>query len=534
MKFTLTKINLSKKQKAAALCVCALALIALPVFSALTPTKEELPPRRREYTAKKDSIIVGIDATGGITSQRKGEFVPIPLQIKEYTVKVGDRVKSGDVLAIFSAEDIDTKLKAANDKLSADGFAVDKLKADKRNYQLELEKKIGDIRDARAAAFNEKTASITAKKSLLEQTITTKTAQKEQLSAELAALQAQQAGRLETLAQYTKDISALTGENLALQAQIDVLKLDTVNDNSVKIVELEGQKAANEAKISQISLEKLRLETTDFNALLSSLTPQIQQLQVDIDVTNTQLTAAKGELNALTEQHNAACIKDDETVGIIVRQGDAQHALYDSQISQGLAAYALSKEACDELQAFRKDPTIKAGSDGVITALGYKVNGITDSVTPVAELGLCEERRLDLQVDPVDISDISIGQEVSFYVDAYPDLTFLGKVEAKSYLQDEKGKFLVTVTIPQAQEELLDGMGANATLIVKQKLDILTLPNKAILFDEGKSYVFVADELGVLERREITTGFSNGRLTEIISGLNQGDVAVVEERYENS
>ncbi|MEG1894932.1 MAG: hypothetical protein RR162_01735, partial [Oscillospiraceae bacterium] len=60
MKFTLTKINLSKKQKAAILAVCASALIALPVFSALAPKKEELPPRRREYTVKTDNIVVGV------------------------------------------------------------------------------------------------------------------------------------------------------------------------------------------------------------------------------------------------------------------------------------------------------------------------------------------------------------------------------------------------------------------------------------------------------------------------------------------
>ncbi|MEG1801771.1 MAG: biotin/lipoyl-binding protein, partial [Oscillospiraceae bacterium] len=191
MKFTLTKINLSKKQKAAILAVCAAALIALPVFSALAPKKEELPPRRREYTVKTDNIVVGVDATGAITSQRKGEFVPIPLQIEEYTVKVGDRVEKGDILAKFSLEDIDAKLKAANEKLAADGFALDKLKADKVNYQLELDKKIKDIRDAEAALFKEKSAAVAAKKSLLDQTIATKTAQKGQLTGEFATLEAQ-------------------------------------------------------------------------------------------------------------------------------------------------------------------------------------------------------------------------------------------------------------------------------------------------------------------------------------------------------
>ncbi|MEG1049131.1 MAG: HlyD family efflux transporter periplasmic adaptor subunit, partial [Oscillospiraceae bacterium] len=268
--------------------------------------------------------------------------------------------------------------------------------------------------------------------------------------------------------------------------------------------------------------------------LLNNLTSQIQQLQVDIDVANTQLAAANAELSSMTEQRSAARGKDDETISILQRQGDTQHGLYDSQISQALSAYNLSKETRDQLLVFRKNPTIKASADGVITTLGYSPNAMTDSGRAVAELGLCQEKKLSLQLDPVDIADITIGQEVSFYVDAYPDATFHGTVEAKSYLQDENGKFAVTVTFDETQQELLDGMGANATLIVKQKLNILTLQNKAILPDAGKSYVFIANAEGVLEKREITTGFSNGRLTEIIQGLSVGDVAVVEERYENS
>ncbi|MEG0804150.1 MAG: hypothetical protein RSF90_04250, partial [Pygmaiobacter sp.] len=103
-----------------------------------------------------------------------------------------------------------------------------------------------------------------------------------------------------------------------------------------------------------------------------------------------------------------------------------------------------------------------------------------------------------------------------------------------AYLQNDAGKFEVTVSFSPSEQPLLEGMGANATLIVKQKLDVTTLSNKAISFKDGKSMVYLAGENSELQQTEIVTGFSNGRVTEVISGLAPGDTVWVEEQYEDS
>lgn len=135
---------------------------------------------------------------------------------------------------------------------------------------------------------------------------------------------------------------------------------------------------------------------------------------------------------------------------------------------------------------------------------------------------------LTLFVDSIDVIDISEGQEVSFYVDAYPEDTFTGKVESRSYVQDENKKLEVRVTVDENDAELLEGMGASATIIIKQKKDILTLSNKAIKLKDNKQFVKVRNAEGKVEEREITTGFSDGRISEILSGLNDKDVVISE------
>ena len=66
-------------------------------------------------------------------------------------------------------------------------------------------------------------------------------------------------------------------------------------------------------------------------------------------------------------------------------------------------------------------------------------------------------------------------------------------------------------------------------IILKEKVDVLTLSNKAITLENGRQYVLVRDENGELEKREIVTGFSDGRVSEILDGLAENETVVVQE-----
>ena len=71
-------------------------------------------------------------------------------------------------------------------------------------------------------------------------------------------------------------------------------------------------------------------------------------------------------------------------------------------------------------------------------------------------------------------------------------------------------------------------MSGEVTLIQKQVQGVLYLANQAIIFEAGKSYVLKkgTNENGI--KTEVSTGFSNGRYVEILSGLNNGDTVLAE------
>lgn len=72
-------------------------------------------------------------------------------------------------------------------------------------------------------------------------------------------------------------------------------------------------------------------------------------------------------------------------------------------------------------------------------------------------------------------------------------------------------------------------MKAYATIILKEKRDVLTLSNKAIGLENGRQFVMVRDENGKLASKPIVTGFSDGRISEVLDGLKEHDVVVVQE-----
>ncbi|MEG0768623.1 MAG: hypothetical protein RSG59_01765 [Ruthenibacterium sp.] len=513
--------------------LCSAVLLGLIVF-ALPRSSNAEPPQRREYPVQKGNIVVGIDAPGTIASERYHQFLSLPLQIKEYRVKAGDFVREGEVLAELSPEDIETKLKAASTKLKDDSFALEKLKTEKNNNQLALAKKLDDLRAAGESAYQDKAGMLLSKKAAAEQGIAGKKALLAQGKASLSGDQTEKDTRAEKIAVQEAAIKQLQAENTVLQQQIDAFLADTGTDHTAEIAQLTQKKIGNELAVSDKAREKKRLETTDYDALIAAANAQITQLEAELAALNAELSAVNGSLQAVDEQRSRDRAKEDESISLLVKQEQAQHAILDNQISGAQSTCADSKKARDALLAFQKSPQIFAEQDGTVIKLGYAPNATTEVITPVVTLGTDERKTVLLQVDPMDIADVALGQEVSFYVDAYADATFYGKVEAKSYLQNDSGKFDVTVSFDQTEQTLLEGMGANATLIVKQKLNVLTLSSKAIFRKDKKSCVYLADENGVLSPKEITTGFSNGRMTEITGGLADGDTVWTEEQYEDS
>ena len=89
--------------------------------------------------------------------------------------------------------------------------------------------------------------------------------------------------------------------------------------------------------------------------------------------------------------------------------------------------------------------------------------------------------------------------------------------------------FEVRVSIDDPDRILRAQMSANAEIIVEEKRDILIIPENAIIYDKDRktfAEVFDAEADGQKRRTPLEIGISTGTLTQITSGLQEGDRVV--------
>ena len=137
-------------------------------------------------------------------------------------------------------------------------------------------------------------------------------------------------------------------------------------------------------------------------------------------------------------------------------------------------------------------------------------------------------------VDEIDVGKLSAGMTTRIKVGALPTDIVTGKVSRIApQAQQKEGATLFDVEIeldPNQKITLRAGYSANADVIIREKKDVLTVPERLVTFEDGgkKATVELAPAVpkGTPKKIEIKTGISDGLNVEVISGLRKGDRVV--------
>ncbi len=148
--------------------------------------------------------------------------------------------------------------------------------------------------------------------------------------------------------------------------------------------------------------------------------------------------------------------------------------------------------------------------------------------------------QINTNVDEADIGNIKVGQDVEFTVDAYPEITFKGKVSqvrnAPITIQNVV-TYDVVIKVDNPQLKLKPGMTTNVSIIIAKKNGVLKIPNSALRFSpsgEDKSLRYKGQGVWIIEdkkpkRIEVVTGVSDGNYTELLTGnIKEGQEVIVE------
>ncbi len=173
---------------------------------------------------------------------------------------------------------------------------------------------------------------------------------------------------------------------------------------------------------------------------------------------------------------------------------------------------------------------IKAPFAGVIGAVDAKVG---DSIPASSTLfTLIDPTAMEVQGSVVeeDYPFVSVGQPAGMYFDALPDLNITGKVAGiiPQRLSGNSPTYLVRFSLDNVPANLVDGMTADATIVIAQRNSVLCLPRSLVHTSSGsKAQVSVWDG-ATITTRQITVGMRGDSNVEILSGLDEGEKVVIQ------
>ncbi|KAA5805475.1 efflux RND transporter periplasmic adaptor subunit [Alkalicaulis satelles] len=171
---------------------------------------------------------------------------------------------------------------------------------------------------------------------------------------------------------------------------------------------------------------------------------------------------------------------------------------------------------------------ITAPMDAMITARHIEVGEGVQALDGLFELTRTDLLVVRLGVSELDVAFLETGQDIPVHLDALPGAPLPATVRRIFPLADPSSR-LVTVELALPEDSWARGARpgflARVRLAIDPRPDVLAAPAAGIAQDNGADYVFVIAD-NRLEQRVIERGVTRGDWTEIISGLEEGEVVL--------
>jgi HlyD family secretion protein len=220
---------------------------------------------------------------------------------------------------------------------------------------------------------------------------------------------------------------------------------------------------------------------------------------------------------------------------------DAELAIQTAQNNLTKAEDALS-DAKENLE----NCSIYAPFDGIISDVKVKKGDTVSSATILATI-VAKKKIAEITLNEIDAAKVKVDQKVTLTFDALPDLTITGKVieiDKVGTVSQGVTSYGVKIALDSDDERIKPGMSVNAEIVIDVKPDVLTLPNSAIKSEGNLRYVQLVDapeeikkklKIGTsivlpkevkIKSQPVEVGVSNDTLTEILSGVSEGDIVI--------
>src|SRR5205807_4001943 len=283
-------------------------------------------------------------------------------------------------------------------------------------------------------------------------------------------------------------------------------------------------------------------------------------LDQQVDQARATLLQSESMLGQVKAQLNLATLIRDRTrtlaaTGVVSRQeGDTQEANYQVAAANVQAAESTIKAnraSLDRLIKLQQYERVEAPFDGIVTARNVDVGtlisatgsgqgtnapGANSSAAPGPSgtqgnemFRVAQTRRLRVFVSVPEgyVPYVKVGQDAQIESDALPQQKFMGKVMRTADSVDQNTRTLLTeVQIDNRNQTLLPGMYVMVALLnMRVHPPVIVPADSLITRSQGTEVAIVRDN--IVHLQAVVVGRDYGSLTEILSGVQEGDLVVM-------
>jgi RND family efflux transporter MFP subunit len=538
-------------------------------------------------TAEKTTITVSVSGSGQVSELNSIDLKPglgtSNTVISKVNFKTGDQVKAGDVIAILdqknslsSLNQVRASLASARANLAnvlAGPTAIDvqvqqrSVTQAEQNYNnaltsLDLTKKSTALSVAQAQKTYDDITTInppSQKRDSVLNTIQDKlTSAKTTLDAENKIITDENAKYVlgaqnpasfaNTQTGYNQSLPLLntaynslaTAKQYESDDNINKAVSDTLNVLNEVLYSLNNFYTALQGTVSgsQVSQTQLDSYKSTVSGSLSSINSGISSMQSARQTLTDAITSARNGLDSAnltaTSQLNSAQNQIQSSYNSWQAAKDQLTKLTapatDQEISSARSQVISAQASLEQAQNNYDNTIITAPFDGQIAAMDVQIGDQVSGSTVMATL-IANQEIAVLSLNEVDAAKIKVGDKVITTFDAIDGLSITGKVlqiDMLGTVSQGVVTYTVKVSFDTQDDRVKPDMSANCEIITDAKVDIIAVPNSAVKTNNSGSYVQMLDTSGQPQNKTVTVGIANESMTEITSGLNEGDKVVTQ------
>jgi len=484
---------------------------------------EQATTYSQKVAVERGTVVAAIAPTGEVYAPRQAElsFDVTKIPLTELNVTPGQQVKAGEVLSRIDTTSLERAVTEAEAQLT---IAQSDLEEAQEPYT-EL-----DLTQAQVAVAQAEVDLAEAQKTLSDL-----------LNPDIATAEA-------TVRDATAELESARNNLIAVQKSDVVSK--NVRDREFEHTWFENNYGSFLKQYERGEVSKTRLDL-EWNALMTAkekldsaraaAANALNDAENRVAKAEDALRKAQEDLATLQAGPDSLELDKDKT-----QVAQAEYALRKAQadlaemeagpdpkdVEVAQAKVVAAQADLEEAQAALEAATMVAPFDGTVIDVGAEVGDLVSSSIVVVTLADLSHLEVKALVDETDISQVEIGQEAEITFDALPGKRFSGRVLSVP-LQGTLSQNIVTYEVPVSLEgtegvTLKPGMTANLKITVGKKENVLLVPAMAVQYEEGLPTVLVQDNpTASPAATNVEVGLSDGTYTEIVRGLNEGDLVVI-------